>query len=193
MMTSLKLRRMLVKYAEQPPIAGTAVIDPEKDALIDQQRERLTQFAHQLQIKLQVLVAEMENDLHTLKERQFDSNSWKHFVGIWRHLVGIVSTFQEEDPYQTGFKILQYIESPQTQAIIDNLDFLAKHHLEKSRVDFSPHPMLKHPTIRSLQLLLSLAKYVENYMKNHPLIGEEKPITPLPAGTTTPTWRPPAK
>lgn len=178
------LTRLLQKYAEQPP---TALVAPENN--IHVQSEQLRMFSEHLQIKLRVLISEMEHDISTLKHRGFDKEMWKMLTGVWMHLVGINQGLTREGPLVAAKKLVDYVRDRGTRAVIDNLDFLAKHHLKKTDVDFTPNQIMVHPEIRSLTLLTSLVDYLENYLRSQEM--EDKPATPVTPTTTTPTWRPP--
>lgn len=188
-MTTPKVLQLIQKYADEQP---TALLE-QSEGRFKHQRQRVTEFSHQFHTKLGVLIKEMEYDISVLRERGFDRDMRKMMTGIWNHLIELNRTFNQDKPYETAKKLVSYVKSKDTKAVIDNLDFIAKHHIKKTNVDFIPTQTLVHPEIRSLQLLLNLADYLDHYMKTNPLLGETV-ITPAPPPPTslTPTFRPPA-
>lgn len=194
-MTSPKVLQIMKKYADEGN--QPTVMLEQSEGRFTHQRKRLEEFAHHLQTKLRVVLTEMEHDISVLKMRGFDKNMWKLLVEVWQHLEGIYKSFHQDRPYETANKIVNYLNDRNTRAIIENLDFLGQHHVKKTNVDFAPTPNFINPEIRSLKLLMTLSSYLENYVKENPLVEKPKSpfmnpiITPMPPKPEIPTWRPP--
>jgi hypothetical protein len=195
-MTTPKVQQLIEKYSAGAPLTPmtsmpTSLLE-QSEGRFKHQQKRMTEFAHSFQTKLRVVIAEMEHDIGTLRDRKFDRNMQKMMIQIWENLVNIYRSFHQDRPYEAASKLVGYVHEKQTKDVINNLDFLAKHHVKKTNIDFAPMSVLEHPEIRSLTLLTSLAAYLENYMKENPLLEKTKPIPISYPPNTTPTWRPPA-
>jgi hypothetical protein len=187
MTPSKVLQHLINKYAEEAPQPTVMLEDSE--ARFKHQRQRMADFAHQFKTKFRVLLAEMESDISMLRANRFDKNMQKIFIQVWRHLIDIYNHFHEDRSYEAATKLVEYVKSRNTRAVIDNLDFLTEHHLQNPKDTDFPRT-----SIKSLKLLLSFADYLENYMKENKLFAKTKIITPMlpPEQNLTPTWRPPA-
>lgn len=191
-MTSPKIAQLMEKYADEGN--QPTVVFEQSEGRFTHQRKRLEEFSHKLHTKLGVIVNEMEHDIGVLKMRDFNKEMWRLLVQVWQHLEGIYKTFKQDKPYETANKIISYLNDRNTRAVIENLDFLGQDHLKKTNVSFTPAPNFINPEIRSLKLLVNFSKYLENYLKENPLIEKTKSpfITPMPPKPEIPTWRPPA-
>lgn len=134
------------------------------------QRERLTNFAHDLHLKLRMLLGEMEGDLMVLRERKLDKNVWKIFAKLWSDLIEIAKSIDPNDPYTAGNKLVSYVKNRPYRAIIENLEFLIKNHLKNTEVEFTPTSFFQPLQVRSLKLLQELANQIEKYMQENPMI-----------------------
>jgi hypothetical protein len=188
-MKSSKVLQLIKKYADEP--AGTVMFEQSENRF-KHQRQRLTEFSHSFHTRMRVLIAEIEYDIGILKDRGFDKDMRMLMTQIWVQLVEIFKAFKQDEPYKSAAKIIQYVRAKSTRSIIDNLEFLAKHHVEKTNVDFGPSKVLVHPEIRGLTLLTSLTDYLEKYIKENPLLSKDPVITPMPPRQDAATWRPPA-
>jgi hypothetical protein len=195
-MTSAKFQQLIEKYSTGAPSTPmtsvpTALLE-QSEGRFKHQQKRMTEFAHGFQTKLRVLIAEMEHDISLLKERKFDRNMQVMMIKIWENLITIYRSFHQDRPYEAATKLIEYVHEKHTKDIIDNLDFLAQHHIKKTNVDFTPMSAMENPEIKSLKLLTNLAQYLQNYIKENPLLEKTKPIPISYPPNTTPTWRPPA-
>jgi hypothetical protein len=129
----------------------------------------------------------MGGNLYMLKERKFDHKMFALFAKTYQELITINKSIQEDKPYRAAEKLVQYVFDRSTKIILDNLDFLAKHHLKITNEDFVTSTQLQHPQIRSIDALKQLATELKDYMIQHPLI-----VPPGSAGSETPTEPPPA-
>jgi hypothetical protein len=187
MTPSKVLQHLIKKYAEEAP--QPTVLFEDSEARFKHQRQRMAEFAHQFKTKLRVLIAEMESDIGMLRANSFDKAMQKIFIQVWNHLVGIYRSFHEDRSYEAASKLVDYVKSRNTRAVIENLDFLAQHHLQ------NPDEHGPKTSIKSLKLLLNFADYLEKYMKENKVLDKPKTIiTPMlpPEQNLTPTWRPPA-
>jgi hypothetical protein len=185
-MTNVTILRLLDKYADE---AGTVLLE-KSDARFKHQRHRLAEFAHQLFSRFRLILAEIEGDLVVLRERQFDPDMQKILIKVWRELEQIFKGFNQDKPYLVAQKLVEYVKSRSTRSILDNLDFLAKHHLQQTSEDISPS---FQPQIRSITLLLNLAEHVEKYIAEHPLlpiVEMAPPLTGKPKVEPGPTLTP---
>ena|SRR5258708_7657620 len=167
-MTNLKVLQLLKKYADE---AGTVLLE-NSDARFKHQRQRLSEFSHQLYTRFRLIISELEGDLMTLRERQFDRDMQKITIKVWQDLHQIAKIFNQDKPYIMAQKIIDYVKSRHTPAILENLDFLAKHHLQQTH---EGPPSKFHAQFRSIQLLFNLSEYLEKYMTEHPMLPIMQP------------------
>lgn len=170
-MMGLRILQLLEKYADGT--ANTALLE-NSGARFQHQRERLAEFAHQTYTRFRLILSELEGDALVLRERDFNPNMQKMLVKVWQDLQQILKSFNTVSPYTVAQKIVEYVNSRSTRSILDNLDFLAKNHLEQTNKNL-PKDFL--PKIRSIPLLINLANHLEKYMKEHPLLSTFKPIS----------------
>lgn len=154
----------------QKPIPG----DNEQFA---KQRERLAEFYDHFSNSLRRIRNELESEIGTLRIRNFDPKMWKLLVKVFDTLLETYKSIDPEKPYVAAEKLVHYVFDRQTAMYIDNLDFLAKHHLKQTNVDFKTSPVVGHPQMRSLDDLKSLAHGLREFMNRYPLI---KPLTTPP-------------
>jgi hypothetical protein len=178
--------------------SGTVVPEPKVTALWQEsndawkhQHKRLDEFATKFHGKLQLISAEIQGDLMVLRERGFDKELQKQLFKVWQEVISVAHSFNPETVaakklYLAAQAVVSYVKLPATRAILDNLDFLAKHHLKKTNVDLGVMtPGLGHPQFKSLGLLISLADYLEKYMADNPLLEQKMP-TPSQLTSTVP-------
>lgn len=175
----LEMAERFITLAEE----GTRVSEPVNE--YQAQRNRLGKFVEALEKKLRSVIAEMGNDLSTLRYRSFDSKTFKVFGNIYQTLIDINKSIDDSKPYIAAEKIVRLVSDKQTRIILDNLEYLAKQHVSATNVDFTPSPRLKHPEIRSIDALRKLASELKQFMDEHPMI--------VPPGQLAPTIAPPAR
>ena len=168
-MINHKVLELLNKYAEVEVSPATS------------DKREVENFAHELHLKLQAVMADMEHDISVLKMRQFDPDMLRLYTDIWQRLGHISLNFKSYDPYQAAREIVNYVNNKHTKSVIDNLIFLTEHHVKNTNVDFTPNKLLKHPEVRGLKLLLQLSEFANNKLQE-----------PTPAQFQE-TFRPPAK
>jgi hypothetical protein len=154
--------------------ANTVLLDTNQK--FKRQRVRLEQFAYDLRLKLGMLVREMEHDIGLLRERGFSKDMHKMYIKLWNDVIGIYKKLDMEKPYSAAEEFLAYAKNKHVRDVIDNLEFLAEHHLKKTNVDFRPSPTMEQPQLRSIKLFKRLTQHLETYLKNNPLL-------PVPVAT----------
>lgn len=158
-----KIIEIINKYGEKTVIKN-------ENAKFEQQRTRLSQFSHDLSLKMRILLGEMESDLKVLKLQNFDYDAWKGFVTLWNRIVHISKELNMEKPYLMAKKLVSFVKNKQTVNIIENLEFLIEHHLKKNKVEFLPNKHLKPLQIKSLKLLKELSNNIQIYIEKNPLL-----------------------
>lgn len=152
------------------------------------QRDMLAKFYNFFHNRLRATIGRMESDLGTLKERNFDKSMWSLLARLYKHLESIYARVSQEKPYSAAQELVDYVNDRQRRAVIDNLDFLARHHLESTKPETStplPSTVKQVGEAESLGMLSSLADQIKEHMEKNPLIVE--PITtPPPAKRETP-------
>jgi hypothetical protein len=190
-MASAKVMQLINKYSANPMTSVPTALLEQSEGRFKHQQKKIAEFAHNFQTKFRVLIIEMEHDLSTLRLKKFNKEIWKMMAQVWENLVNIYKTFHQDKPYEAAAKLVEYVNTKQTKDIIDNIDFLAQHHMKKTPVKFTPMSVLNIPEIKSLKLLTSLSEYLQNYMKENSLLEKTKEV-PISYPPLTPTWRPPA-
>jgi hypothetical protein len=185
-MSSLKVLQLIEKYADEVS-QPTVLLEDSKNHHLHEQM-RLNEFSHSFEMKLRIVISELEHDINILKERKFDKEMLKLLVEVWNAITNISLSLSKYSPYLSAIKLIDYVNSKRTKDIIDNLDFLAQHHLKETNESFTQNMGMKNPEIKGLKLLLNLVSYLENYMKENPLLEKVKPDPKK----EVPTWRPPA-
>lgn len=182
-MKNQKLLEAIDKFAAMLDIPVTKVSPGSQQAVpgdneqFAQQRERLANFYEHFSNSLRRIRNELESEIGTLRERNFDPKMLKLLVKVFSTVVEIYREISSEKPYIAAEKLVHYVFDRQTAMYIDNLDFLAKHHLKQTNVDFKAGPVLGHPQMRSLEDLKSLAHGLREFMNRYPMI---KPLTTPP-------------
>lgn len=182
-MKNQKLLEAIDKFAELLDIPVTKVSPgsqqpvPGDNEQFAKQRERLSEFYDHFSNGLRRIRNELENEVSVLRDRDFDPKMWQLLVKVFRAVVEIYKEISPEKQYIAAEKLVHYVFDRQTAMYIDNLDFLAKHHLKETNVDFKAGPVLGHPQMRSLDDLKTLAHGLREFMNRYPLI---KPLTTPP-------------
>lgn len=179
----LKMAERFVTLADEGTNQGKT-----PNVVYQEQRDRLSKFHDHLKRQLRIIINEMEGDLWTLKQRKFDPKLFKTMSNVREELIAIFKGIQEDKPYRTAEKLVFYATNRSTKMVLDNLDFLAKHHLQVTNEDFVTSDRVQHPQIHSFDALNKLVPQLKEFMDKYPLI--------VPPGTATsemPTVQPPAK
>ena len=177
-MPKSKLMQLLVKYADEK---GTA-LPPGNIHPVSQKAEKDEDFYYDLQMMLRATINELEGDVSILKSRKFDPEMHKLLVSVWRRLEDFYKMLKPSDPWRAAREALSYLENRHNKSVIENLDFLATHHVSKTNVDFTPNKFMVNPEVRSLKLLHKLEQFLK-----------EKIQESTPAASLQSTVRPPSK
>ena len=173
-----KLQELADKFAHE-----TVYLD--KDAKFTQQRLKMKDFYLSFHRRLRSLIASLEGDIRVMKERDFDPNMLKLMIKTYRDLLDLLKTSDPEKPYIMGERFVQYVLGRPTAAIIDNLDFLVKHHLDVTQIETMTGSLVGHPNMNTFDQLKALAKLIKGFMAENPPIpipGSDfpPPIPPRP-------------
>lgn len=163
----LEMAEMFVALAEEGK--GTVVLQPARNEY-QVQREKLSDFFDKFFNQLRRVIAEMSNDLSTLRERRFDAKLFRTFAKVYDNLITVHKEISEEKPYIAADKLVHYVMDRPTRIILENLNYLAKEHLKATNVDIKETKFLKHPQIRSLDELGQFVIKLKEYMDKNPLI-----------------------
>lgn len=170
-MKNQKLFEMVEKFAALSDRPGT---NNEFQA----QRERLAKFYDKFSNDLRRIRNELGSEIGTLKERNFDPKMFRLLIKVYHTLIELYKETDPEKPYIAAEKLVHYVLDKPNAPYIDNLDFLAKHHLKQTNVDFKAGPIMGHPEMRSLDELKRLAMELRAFMAQHPLILPPSPSNP---------------
>lgn len=162
-MKNQKLLELADKFAD---LAQKSPINVEFHA----QRQRFSDFFEMFRKNLRTIVGEMGSEITTLKARDFDPKMLAMLNKVYHDVIEIYRTTKQDDPYAAAGKLVQLVLEKPNGPIIDNLDFLAKHHLKQTNVDFGESESLRHPQMRSLELLKTLAGHLKQFMATYPLV-----------------------
>lgn len=152
---------------------------------INTQFEAQRQFGRMFFKKLRNVYGELMGDLLTLKERQFDPNMYRLADKVKGEVIRILNSIKENNPHAGGWELVDYALEKPNSAIIDNLDFLAKHHVKTTQpqTNFEVKAPVKHAEVNSFQHLKELAQEIKNYMEQHPPVSVPTSSPPPPLGS----------
>jgi hypothetical protein len=185
-MTSFYVQQLIILAEElENKLNETYVIPGRADynTKFHAQRERLAKFHEFFSRTLRTILGQMESDIGTLKARDFDPNMRRHMVTVYRDLEKIFKEINPEKPYIAAQKLVDYVADRHHRSVIDNLEFLANHHLESTKPE-AVGPLPKNVSmivaITSLEMLKTLAQKLKYHMDQFPLIEVQLPSTVPP-------------
>jgi hypothetical protein len=146
------------------------------------QREMLTRFYDFFHRHLRQAMSQMESDIGILKVRGFDPNMRRLFIEVYKQMEEIYKHTSETKPYLAAQEFVDYVGDRHHRSIIDNLEFLAKHHLETTKPQtMAPLPKsMRHIVeVESPKMIKELAEKLKQHMEQFPLIAAFTP-TPIP-------------
>jgi hypothetical protein len=149
------------------------------DTGFENQRQKLAKFHEHFKRRLTTIIGELAGDIWTLKERQFDRKLFGLLGQVYHDLIQISQKSDLDKPYATAEELIRYVTERPSGPIIDNLDYLAKHHIEQTNVDFGGGKTLIHPTMHSLDDLKKLVVQLETFMAQNPLLTTQE-SAPIP-------------
>lgn len=173
-----KILDMVEKFAA---LSGGTVVQNPSDNDYQVQRDRFQRLSDHFQRNLRAITNEMGGELFLLKERKFDAPMTKMLARVYQVLIDILTIIDHNKPYMAAEKLVHYVLDKPNSAIIDNLDFLAKHHIKQTNVDFQIGKIIRQPTIRSIDALKKLAMQLQEHMAKYPILTPMIP-TEIPIG-----------
>jgi hypothetical protein len=188
-MSTHKVLQLADKFAAKTTIAPPAGGVNQR---FQEQRQKLSEFYDHFFPELRRVIARMENEIGTLRLRGFEKKTWKMMIEVYDRLITISKHIKEDKPYSGARELVEFALSRNTKSIIDNLDFLANHHLSRTNVDFKESEHLTHPKSVSLKQLIHLAEWARQFMDLNPLLNVPSsippamPLGPVPVVTISP-------
>lgn len=183
----MSIANLIAKYADNTTTTTTTEItesdiaptgaEPNADNKL---RQAVADFSIDFREKLRLVMGEMESDLITLRYRHFDKTMFNAYGDIWKHIVKVNKQSSFDDPMGAAHEIISYVNSQ--KHIIENIEFMAKRHVEHTNVDTKMTGRMTHPKLRGLSTLLHFVNHIEAELK--------KIETP---STTQKTWFPPPR
>lgn len=135
------------------------------------QHDRLFKFHEHLSKTLLRIISELGSEISTLKDRTFDSKMLGLLSKTYQGLINIYKHITENDPYLAAQELIRLVLEKPNAAVIDNLDFLAKHHLQSTNESLRTGKLLQHPQINSLDKLKELANYCKTFIGKYPMLS----------------------
>ncbi|MGE3320547.1 MAG: hypothetical protein AB7I18_14760 [Candidatus Berkiella sp.] len=146
--------------------------ESSRDKQFQEQRERLEEFYFDITGKMRALINEMDSDAFVLRQRGLDKHSMKLFSQITQTMIALMKKIKADKPYPGVESFIQWAESEETQALIEDLDFLIQMHMKRTEIDFAPHKAMRQAEVRSLNKISWLAHEAKQYIAKHPLLQE---------------------
>jgi len=138
---------------------------PANDPILAHEN-KLIKFQEHMIRKLHVIISELGGEILVLKDRQFNPEMTKLLYQLYQQLITIYNDIHESTPYVGAQELIDYVAKQ--RAIIDNLDFLIKDHLNKTNDHFQTGKLLQHPQMKSLHALPELTSYLQDFIKINP-------------------------
>jgi hypothetical protein len=145
-----------------------------------EQRARLETFYYDTSRFLKALITEMDGDLATLKHRQVHGDVTKMFADIAHQLTDLYVDIDPEHPYTGMARLVNWVESKPTKIKLDNLQFLIKEYLKKTKPDIEQTAHVKHSAIDSIRKLLVITPKLRSFMDAHPLLPDPRSTSTVP-------------
>jgi hypothetical protein len=148
-------------------------ISPDKRPNLNVQFEAQREFGRKFRSQLRRVHGELSGDLLMLKERQFDPKMRLLAEKVKDQINKILLGVRESNPHASGWEFVNYVLGRPARDIIDNLDFLAKHHVQATqpKTEFEIRSPLKIAEVNGFQHLKELAYETKNYMEQNPPLG----------------------
>lgn len=178
--------RQLIALAEEldQKIDHTQIFQgnkPSLNELFEAQRE----FGRGFNSQMRAILHELDGDVFTLKQRQFDPNMMRLLIKVKGDLEHILPRIRESNPHEAAQRLVDYVEGRNTGPVLDNLDFLIQHHLKATQEDVPNMPSLKNAEVNAIQKLKKLAQELKTYMDLNPSL-------PVPGSSPPPPRENPA-
>jgi hypothetical protein len=189
----MSIANLIHKYADNTAFSNapteSADTEPSESDIIptgaepnadNRLRQAVANFSLDFREKLRLVIAEMEGDLLLLRYRHFDKALLNAYGDIWKYVVKVNKQSAFSDPIGAVHEIISYVG--RQKQIIENIEFMAKRHVENTNVDTKMTGRMTHPKLRGLATLLHFVNHIETELKKIE-----------PSTTTQKTWFPPAK
>jgi hypothetical protein len=164
----------------QGTVFSLVEVPVEEKGKINRLFENQREFGRNLYRKIRTLRGELDGDLFTLRARGFDPNIWRLAAKVKGELEKILTTIKENNPHAGGQQFVEFVLNKPYSSIIDNLDFLAQHHLNKTKDELGTIPSIGKPVeVNSFRRLKELALETKAHM-------EQNPPLPIPIPSTIP-------
>ena len=175
--------RYLIALAEELSNKQDKTVALEKNPTnINVQFETQREFGRKFRMDLRRIHGELSGDILMLKERQFDPKMRLLAEKVKDQVNKILQGVRENNPHTSGWELVDYVLEKPNQDIIDNLDFLTKHHIQATqpKTRFEIRAPLKQAEVNGFQHLTELAQQVKNYMEQNPPLGVPTSSPPPP-------------
>lgn len=156
----LELANKFADLTQHRPLGNVAFGD---------QQDRFADFYDKIRTNLRAIISQIGGEITTLKARDFDPKMLALLNKVYQDVIQIYREATPSDPYAAAGKLVQLVLEKPNGPIIDNLDFLAKHHLAQTNTNFKETQLLKHPQMRGLELLKALANHLKQFIATNPL------------------------
>jgi hypothetical protein len=154
----------------------------KKPTNINVQFEAQREFGRKFRMDLRRIHGELSGDILMLKERQFDPKMRLLAEKVKDQINKILLNVKENNPHASGWELVDYVLEKPNRDIIDNLDFLTKHHMQTTHPEtrFEIRSPLKEAEVNGFQHLKELAHQIKDYMEQHPPLGVPTSNPPPP-------------
>lgn len=138
------------------------------------QREMIKVFSSNYQVKFRTILNIMEGDLFTLRAKEFNKKEWEEFGILWRELIEIYKSLNDDKPYENCDKLISFYKMK--QSFIENLDKKIQRFLKENKLDFMSGRVLVHPKVKSLWELEEFVNYIKHDMESNPIVEGLEPL-----------------
>jgi hypothetical protein len=154
--------------------------EPHINEQYQAQRDMLSEFHEQFYGGIRSIISELGGDVLVLRGRKFEPSILKMLTKVHNDLVAITREINPDKPYIAAEKLVAYVLDKPNSHIIENLNFLTKHHVKTTNVDVKSTPSFSNPKMQSLDKLKVLAHHLKQFMSQHTLLADPNPISISP-------------
>jgi hypothetical protein len=145
------------------PISGHDTVDKA----YEERQHKLQEFSNLFKRNLTAVINEMSGDMITLKERGFDHKMMSLLAKVQHDLIEINKEIEDINPYIAAQKLVNFVSERPNKPIIDNLEFLATHHLKQTNEGINLSKYLGYPRFHSIETLRALATQLHLYIEKN--------------------------
>lgn len=167
-MPSPKVQQLIALADELSEKMNKTVALGDNKPDLNLQFEAQRKFGRDFYSKLRRLSGELEGDIFTLKARDFDPNMMRLLGKVKMELEKILLSIKESNPHGAAQKLVDYVQGRSTKMVLDNLDFLAQHHLQSTMPPGKLPPFAKHVEVNFFKKLRALADELKAHMDVNP-------------------------